>query len=245
MSTPLSLPPSIEAKLPKDPASTAALAHAHSILPTAIFNHSLRVYLHALHYGTHSALSLKEWPTWWADNTARAEALLFIASISHDVGTAAEHDGPQRFEVEGADAAKKICLEQGIDEADAHNVWTAIAIHTSAGVAERIDPLSRLVRLGVKADFTPPAQRNELVPGVDAASYAEVIEADLARLEVERVLADAVVAQGNPCLNVEIDNLVWPSSEKHPKATWPGILMRAHVENPAHDGWQDGRNPAF
>lgn len=71
-----------------------------------------------------------------------------------------------------------------------HKVWTAIALHTSAGIAERIDPLTRLVRFGVKLDFSKAVREN-----MGATSYAAQIEEFLPRLNVEKVLADAVVSQ--------------------------------------------------
>lgn len=71
-----------------------------------------------------------------------------------------------------------------------HKVWTAIALHTSAGIAERIDPLTRLVRFGVKLDFSKAVREN-----LGATSYAAQIEDYLPRLNIEKVLADAVVRQ--------------------------------------------------
>lgn len=71
-----------------------------------------------------------------------------------------------------------------------HQVWVAIALHTSAGIAERIDPLTRLVRLGVKMDFSRPVREQ-----FGATDYAAQIEEYVPRLNAERVLADAVVRQ--------------------------------------------------
>ncbi|EEB93572.1 hypothetical protein MPER_07748 [Moniliophthora perniciosa FA553] len=56
------------------------------------------------------------------------------------------------------------------DESSLHKVWTAIALHTSPGIAERIDPFTRLVRLGVNMDFSRTV-RDEY----GATEYAEEI----------------------------------------------------------------------
>lgn len=71
-----------------------------------------------------------------------------------------------------------------------HQVWVAIAIHTSPGIAERIDPLSRLIRLGVKMDFSKAVREN-----LGATDHSVQIEEYLPRLNIEKVLADAVVSQ--------------------------------------------------
>ena len=150
--------------------------------------------------------------------------LLFIACICHDVGATHHHDdGELRFEVEGADAAKRFALSQGIDEVDAHEIWIAIAIHTSQQIAERIRPLARLVRLGVLLDFRQ-GTRDEL----EANEYTTSIDSDIPRLEIEKVLGDAVVRQA------------LHKRQKAPKASWPGDLLRAHLEDPAWQGVNRG-----
>lgn len=221
-----SLAPSIRDRIPDDEICTSALDLAHDALETPILHHSLRVYLLA---------------RWLAEDEGSPEGepdrlrLLFTAAICHDLGTGHLYNGTQRFEVEGADAAAAHLRSRGVGEADSHRVWTAIAVHTSAGIAERIDPLSRLIRLAVMMDFSPSVAER-----LGATAYARDIEVHLPRLDVEKVLCDAVVGQADK-IPVKVDRLTWPSSDKHPKASWPGILLRAHLENPDHDGV----NPAF
>lgn len=66
-------------------------------------------------------------------------------------------------------------------------------MHTSAGIAERIDPLSRLIliRLGVIMDFGSQEYRAK----TRVTKYCNEIENLLPRLEVEKNLGDAVVKQ--------------------------------------------------
>ena len=176
-------------------------------LPLSILHHSLRVYLLA------KWLAQRE-NSEWAEND-----LLFVACMTHDIGASHKHDGSQRFEVEGADAAADLVRSHGKSEADAHEVWTAIALHTSPGIAERITPLARLVRLGVLIDFRKATRFS-----LGAAEYARQIETKLPRLDIEKILGDAVVGQAikNP--------------DKAPAASWPNNLYKSHLENPDWTG---------
>ncbi|KAF4453041.1 metal dependent phosphohydrolase [Fusarium austroafricanum] len=212
-------------KVPQDETCLSALNLARDLLPIPILNHSLRVYLLARYLAEedHSPYSTDQL------------SLLFVAAILHDIGTTDQFNGEQRFEICSADCAKAHLLKDGYSEAKAHQVWTAIAIHTSPGIAERIDPLSRLIRLGVTCDFGAEDYRRSM--GVE--EYYRSIEALLPRLDAEKCLGDAVVKQASKIPHV--DSLTWPSDTKFPKASWPGILLRAHAENPGHEGV----NPAF
>ncbi|KAK0390971.1 hypothetical protein NLU13_0473 [Sarocladium strictum] len=204
-----------------------ALEAARANLPEAIFNHSLRVYLIA------RWLAKRE-PNHDLDGPDSLP-LVFAAAIFHDIGACELYNGKQRFEVEGADAAAAHLEANGVSKSDSHRVWTAIALHTSPGIAERIDPLTRLIRVAVKIDFS--SEQRALYKAEDLSWE---IEQHLPRLDIERVLAKAVVDQAEK-IPKSIDRTTWLDSDKHPSSSWPGILLRAHIENPDCDGV----NPAF
>ena len=219
-------PESVPDCVPPDQVSQAAYHYAAQHLHPTILNHSLRVYLYA------KALGDREHSPWTTADNNRL-ALLVTACILHDVGTTSTHDGPQRFEIEGADAASTFLLHSNpsfvVSAADAHEVWVAIALHSTPQIAERISALSRLVRLGVAIDF----RRHATVSKAGAEQgdqQVEDAERAFPRGEIEQVLGDAVVAQA-----------VKRPQEKAPSACWPGGLLRAHLEEP---GW-DGVNRAF
>ena len=220
------LPPAVRECVPNSETCATTLGLAQE-LPPPILNHSIRVYLLA------RWLAEKEGNTTWTSSAKLP--LLFAAAVCHDLGAGDSYNGAQRFEVEGADAAKAQLLARGVPESESHQVWTAIAVHTSPGIAERIDPLSRLIRIAVKMDFS-----RSFCQEMGGTAYAASIEEQLPRLDVERALGDAVVKQAAK-IPEKVDSLTWPNSQKHPSASWPGILLRAHLENPDHDGI----NPAF
>ncbi|KAH7121588.1 hypothetical protein EDB81DRAFT_732392, partial [Dactylonectria macrodidyma] len=221
------MPEQLFSLIPQKKVCSTALELARDVLPEPLFNHSLRVFFLA------KFLAEKE-NSAWADHPKLP--LLFVATVCHDLGASDLYNGKQRFEVESADAAQQHLLAHGVPDADVYEVWVAIALHTSSGIAERISSLSRLLRLAVMCDFAPAEFRE--TRGIKA--YAARLEEVLPRLEVEKALGDAVLKQAIKIPH-HIDSLTWPNSNKHPGPSWPGVLMRAHLENPTHEGI----NPAF
>ncbi|OBC04449.1 diguanylate cyclase [Mycobacterium sp. 852013-50091_SCH5140682] len=79
--------------------------------------------------------------------------LLYAGAMFHDIGlTKPYRDSQLRFEVDGANAAREFLLARGVDEADARKVWLGIALHTTPGVPEYLEPEIALVTAGVETD---------------------------------------------------------------------------------------------
>src|SRR5258707_10728561 len=71
----------------------------------------------------------------------------------HDLGlTARYRRTDQRFEVDGADLARDFLLDHGRSAAEARAVWLGIALHTTPGIPDHLEPETALVSLGVEAD---------------------------------------------------------------------------------------------
>ncbi|CAE6691374.1 MULTISPECIES: HD domain-containing protein [Paraburkholderia] len=79
--------------------------------------------------------------------------LLYIGAMFHDMGLVApyssEHD---RFEVDGANAARDFLQRHGIGEDDIEQVWNSIALHTTPGIPQYMKPVVALVTAGVEMD---------------------------------------------------------------------------------------------
>ncbi|PWN88065.1 hypothetical protein FA10DRAFT_268285 [Acaromyces ingoldii] len=179
-------------------AAAFELAKAH--LLTSILNHSIRVFLYAA-------------------SQSGPSRNLFVACIMHDFGTVDELcNGPCRFEVEGADRAVSLMESQSQPKEDCHEVWVAIALHTSPQIAERISELAKTVRLAVLRDFH------------QGLAIDEGLERTYPRLQIEKDLGDAVVRQ---CL-------LGDPKMKAPAASWPNNLYKSHTENPGWEGINKG-----
>jgi hypothetical protein len=127
--------------LPRTAGARAALMYAVELEHPAVFNHSVRTFLHAAAAARFEGRADMDLET------------LFLACMLHDLGTAPMHDDYRRFEVGGADAAAEFLQGQGYPAVTVRLVWEAIALHTSPGIAEAWGPIARYTRMGAVRDF--------------------------------------------------------------------------------------------
>ncbi|MFG2603217.1 HD domain-containing protein [Streptomyces sp. NPDC048514] len=79
--------------------------------------------------------------------------LLYLSAMFHDTGLSTPFsDVEQRFEVDGADHARKFMLDRGFSAPVADVVWTAIALHTTPGIPGRMGPEIAITNFGVLTD---------------------------------------------------------------------------------------------
>ncbi len=105
-----------------------------------LFNHSSRVYLFGALAGKRKGLKFDP-------------ELLYAGAMFHDLGLMQAHSSQtERFEVDGANAARDFLRSHGINQADIDTVWTAIALHTTPGIPQHMHPVVALVTAGVEMD---------------------------------------------------------------------------------------------
>lgn len=79
--------------------------------------------------------------------------LLYMGAMFHDMGLTARHSSAdERFEVDGANAARDFLRGHGIRQDEIDVVWTAIALHTTPGIPQHMHPVIALVTAGVEMD---------------------------------------------------------------------------------------------
>ena len=125
-----------------------------------LFHHSRRVFLfgalHGRRLGLQSDLEL-----------------LYVAAMFHDLGLTARYGtSTQRFEMDGADAARDFLLEHGVEQSDADKVWLGIALHTTPEVPARLDPETALLAAGVKTDVVGVGREELTAEAIEAVTAA-------------------------------------------------------------------------
>jgi hypothetical protein len=91
------------------------------------------------------------------ENSKADNELIFLSTVLHDLGFTDAGRGPNRFEIEGAHAARNFLLDRGVDDDRSWKVWNNIALHTT-DISLYKDDASRLTQLGILYDLTalPP-----------------------------------------------------------------------------------------
>ncbi|MFI1015928.1 HD domain-containing protein [Streptomyces sp. NPDC020965] len=151
-------PPTAGVRVPDTRLAREATELVRDTTSRLIYDHSRRVYFFGALQGRARDLSFDP-------------ELLYIGAMFHDLGLGERfHDSGRRFEVDGADEARRFLRSHEVPEDSVRRVWTAIALHTTPGIPAFMEPEVALVTAGVEydvlgIDFT----------GISAADRAEVV----------------------------------------------------------------------
>ncbi|GAB3163534.1 HD domain-containing protein [Microbispora hainanensis] len=130
----------IDQTTPDTRLAAEATEFVRDVTSDLIYHHSRRVYFFGSLLGRRRDLSFDP-------------ELLYIGAMFHDLGLNEEHRGSgRRFEVDSADAARRFLQQRGVPEDSIRRVWTAIALHTTPGIPEFMEPEVALVTAGVEYD---------------------------------------------------------------------------------------------
>jgi hypothetical protein len=105
-----------------------------------LFDHSRRVFLWASLQGDKLGLDYDP-------------ELLYVGAMFHDIGLVEGHRSEhERFEIDGANAARAFLERHGLPEEQVMTVWEAIALHTTPEIPRYKQPEVQLVTMGVEYD---------------------------------------------------------------------------------------------
>ena len=127
--------------IPDSALAREATEFVREVSTRLLFDHSRRVYLWASLQAERLGL----------DHDAE---LLYVGAMFHDVGLLEGHRSEhERFEIDGANAARAFLARHGLPEEQVMTVWESIALHTTRQVTDYKQPEVRLVALGVQYDL--------------------------------------------------------------------------------------------
>jgi hypothetical protein len=207
--------------VPETDIALAATEFTFGVAPGFIYNHSVRSYLFAREIAAAHGLRA---------GVDYDEESVYLACVLHDLGATDQANGSQRFEVDGADAAAAFLRERGVEEERITTIWTAIALHTSAGLAHRFGAVPAVAQMGIGVDIIGIGK--ELLPKGFAARVHEAFPRHNLGYQFAAVVARHVhdnPAKGDP-LNFpgHLHQLVYPDT---PSVTWFDVIDAA--------GWGD------
>jgi hypothetical protein len=159
-------------KVPDSPLITAVIEHAQRLSEPYLFNHAMRSWLFAEAIGRIRGMNYDR-------------EVVAIGTILHDIGLTASVSGPNRFEVNGADAALSFIKGKGLSDHRAQLIWDLVALNSTPSLALHKEPEVAVGTMGIGLDFGGF--------GVEALPTADVerILSAFPRMRMKQQFADA------------------------------------------------------
>ena len=159
--------------VPDTPPISRAIELARERSEPYLFNHAMRSWLFA---ATLAQLN----------HTAHDGEVLAVTTILHDLGLAEGFDGPLRFEVEGANAARTFARNEGIDEYRSQLIWDGVALNSTPSISLYKEVEVALCTAGIGLDWG--GWGYEAIPEAQVAAIVEAFP----RLEMKQRFTRAV-----------------------------------------------------
>jgi hypothetical protein len=159
--------------VPDTPLISRAIAYARLHHEPYLVNHSMRSWLFAICIAQQRKV-------------AHDAEVLAVATLLHDLGLERAFAGPLRFEVEGANAARKFAQSEGVDERRAQLIWDGVALNSTPSLGLYKEMEVSLCTTGIALDWG--GWGYEALP---ASLIAEIVDA-FPRLEMKQRFARAV-----------------------------------------------------
>jgi hypothetical protein len=122
------------------PLITRAMDFARAHSEPFLFHHAVRSWLFAVRLG-----QLQDIP--------HDAEVVAVGSLLHDLGLTNSFTGPQRFEIEGADAARTFAREQGLDDRRVQLIWDSVALNSTPSIGLHKEAEVALCTAGIGVEF--------------------------------------------------------------------------------------------
>src|SRR5262249_30034651 len=141
--------------VPDTPLISQAIEFARERSEPYLFNHVMRSWLFAAIFAQRKQL-------------AHDGEVLAVTTILHDLGLSEAFDGPLRFEVEGANAARDFARKEGMDDRRTQLIWDGVALNSTPSIGLYKEPEIALATMGIGLDWGGF--------GYEALTHAELAE---------------------------------------------------------------------
>ena len=126
--------------VPDTPLITAAIEYAQRLSEPYLFNHAMRSWLFAETIGRIKGIDYDH-------------EVVAIGTILHDIGLTPDVPGPNRFEVNGANAALSFIAGRGIADRRAQLIWDLVALNSTPSLALHKEPEVAVGTMGIGLDY--------------------------------------------------------------------------------------------
>ena len=126
--------------VPDGPLITAVIEHAQHLSEPYLFNHAMRSWLFAEAIGRIKGIDYDR-------------EVVAIGTILHDIGLTASVLGPNRFEVNGANAALSFIKGNGLSDRRAQLILDLVALNSTPSLALHKEPEVAVGTMGIGLDY--------------------------------------------------------------------------------------------
>jgi hypothetical protein len=126
--------------VPDGPVITAAIDYARRLSEPYLFNHAMRSWLFAELIGHTKKIGYDG-------------EVVAVGTILHDIGLTAGVSGPNRFEVNGAEAALGFIAGRGFSDRRAQLIWDLVALNSTPSLALHKEPEVAVGTMGIGLDY--------------------------------------------------------------------------------------------
>ena len=126
--------------VPDGPLIAAVIEHAQRLSEPYLFNHAMRSWLFAEAIGRIKGIDYDR-------------EVVAVGTILHDIGLTASVSGPNRFEVNGAEAALSFIKGNGLSDRRAQMIWDLIALNSTPSLALHKEPEVAVGTMGIGLDY--------------------------------------------------------------------------------------------
>jgi hypothetical protein len=193
-------------RVPETPLISRAMEFARIHSEPYLFNHAMRSWLFAV--------SIAE-----QRKVGHDAEVLAVATLLHDVGLGKDFAGPLRFEVEGANAARKFAQAEGVDERRAQLIWDGVALNSTPSIGLHKEIEVSLCTAGIGLDWGGFGYES-----LPASRVDEVVDA-FPRLDMKQRFARAVCCVVETRPTTTYDNFARDFGERYvPGYTSPSTV---------------------
>jgi hypothetical protein len=159
--------------VPDTPLISRAIELARDRSEPYLFNHAMRSWLFAALFAQRK-------------QAVHDAEVLAVTTILHDIGLTESFDGPLRFEVEGANAARAFARNEGVDDHRSQLIWDGVALNSTPSIALYKETEIAIATMGIGLDWGGFGYET-----LTDAEVAEIVEA-FPRLEMKERFTHAV-----------------------------------------------------
>lgn len=126
--------------VPDSPLISEVVEYAQKVYDPYLFNHAMRSWLFAAKIGQSKGIDCDH-------------EVVAVGTILHDIGLSAAVPGSNRFEVNGAAAARSFVKDRGLSNPRAQLIWDLVALNSTPSIALHKEAEVALGTMGIALDY--------------------------------------------------------------------------------------------